>query len=461
MRHTLPTFYASEVHYLTNQVKENLKEVAPMVEKLQTDRGANDPPPFTPDLPIGASSKPEEHTRVLLRAYQETLDVAEDLPAIVWIRLRGKGLGRFIKVPYLRWFLRYFLSDHIHRALRLLNRRLHAIAALTGESEVNQANRTAVEHYLQGLPPPPYKRLVLAVLLVVLAVAYPLRSLGDITPILNSVTHVLILDYQGATEILVLFRTNPLEALRGTLVLLLALFFVGFPPISTFVLKRLLFNLYPGAKDRLGSIAGRDHIFSVEGLYTLEDRIFGKFGSRRPKEIPFDLLVRVLILVLLGFPLIVFTALLPVVLFAQRWSAIFSAVLAILLVTGFVVRFRRLLIAWRKRSRPSGLPPADHRDPPLHRALALARERLERVTQKMDPFPPLRARQSPSLAFVLGFLFSGVGLGIYFRSRVDLIVPSIVWVILIATLEGQQLLVGAVIGGLWGLLRTVSSNKRL
>jgi hypothetical protein len=93
---------------------------------------------------------------------------------------------------------------------------------------------------------------------------------------------------------------------------------------------------------------------------------------------------------------------------------------------------------------------------------ALARERLEQINLKtIDSFPPLRTKVNPSLAFVLGFLFSGVGLGIYFRSRVDLIVPSIVWVILIAALEGQGLLVGTVIGGLWGLLRTVSSNKRL
>ena len=135
--------------------------------------------------------------------------------------------------------------------------------------------------------------------------------------------------------------------------------------------------------------------------------------------------------------------------------------LAILLVTGFVVRLRRLLIAWGKRNSLCELPTAEHRDSPLHQTLALARERLEQITQKIAPLPPLRTKKSPSLAFVLGFLFSGVGLGIYFRSRVDLIVPSIVWIISIATLEGQGLLVGAVIGGLWGLLRTVSSNKRM
>jgi hypothetical protein len=455
-----------------------------MVEKPQTEKETNDTPTFTPDLPVGASSKSEEHTRALLRAYQETLDVAEDLPGIVWIRLRGKGLGRFIKVPHMRWFLRYFLSDHIRRGLVLLNRRFHATAALTSDSEVNQANRTAVEHYLQALPPPPYKRLGLTVLLTVLALTLPLRSLGDVVPILQIVTNVMFLNLPGATE--VIDRTDMKEALRGTLILLLALFVVGFLPASTFVLKRLLFNLHPGAKERLGSIAARDHVFSVEGLYILEDRTFGEFGSRRPKEFPFDLLVRVLVLALVLLPLIIFTGsltLLPVVVFSTFeglwWWAAICGLLAVFLFSVFVIRLRRLLIAWRKRNRPSELPPADRRDSQLHhgaegaerdqgagrRTYALARERLEQVTRISNPFPPLKTQKSPRLAFVLGFLFNGIGLGIYFRSWVDLIVPtiaSIVWLMLIAALHHSELWIGVLaIGGLWGLLRTVSSNERL
>jgi hypothetical protein len=466
-----------------------------MVEKPQTDKETNDTPTITPDLPVGASSKSEEHTRALLGAYQDTLDVAEDLPAIVWLRLRENGLGRLIKLPHLRWFLRYFLTDHIRRGLGLLNRRFHATAALTSDSKVNQAARTAVEHYLQALPPPPYKRLGLAVLLTVLAVALPQRSLGlgDPTPILNFGTNLVVrMDPQGAMQSFASTTTG--EELEGVVGLLLTLFVMGFLPASTFALKRLLFNLYPGAKERLGSIGARDYVFSVEGLYTLEDRTFGEFGSRRPKEFPFDLLFRVLVLVLLGPPLIVFIALLPMVLFTALWSMIASAVLAILLITGFVVRLRQLLIAWRKRNRPSELPPADHRDSPLHHGAedaernqragrrtyaltkerlehviqtithALAREKLEQVTQTIDPFPPLRTKKSPRLAFVLGFLFNGVGLGIYFRSWVDLIVPSIasiVWLMLTVALHHSGLWIGVLaIGGLWGLLRTVSSNER-
>ena len=58
---------------------------------------------------------------------------------------------------------------------------------------------------------------------------------------------------------------------------------------------------------------------------------------------------------------------------------------------------------------------------------------LEQIAQIMNPLPPLRARKRPWLAFVLGFLFSGIALGIYFRSWVDLIVPTVIWLVLIVT----------------------------
>ena len=54
-----------------------------------------------------AQRESEVRAKELLAAYQETLDVMEELPAVVWIRWGGKGLWRYLKVPYLRWFLRY------------------------------------------------------------------------------------------------------------------------------------------------------------------------------------------------------------------------------------------------------------------------------------------------------------------------------------------------------------------
>ena len=86
---------------------------------------------------------------------------------------------------------------------------------------------------------------------------------------------------------------------------------------------------------------------------------------------------------------------------------------------------------------------------------------LEQIARIMNPLHPLRARKTPWLAFVLGFLFSGIALGIYFRSWVDLVVPTIIWLVLIATPGDAGFWVGAVIGGLWSLLRAINSNERL
>ena len=86
---------------------------------------------------------------------------------------------------------------------------------------------------------------------------------------------------------------------------------------------------------------------------------------------------------------------------------------------------------------------------------------LEQIAQVMNPLPSARSSKNPWLAFVLGFLLSGVALGVYFRSYIDLIVPSAIWVVLIATPGDAGFWIDAIIGGVWGLLRAVNSNERL
>src|SRR5215212_174335 len=117
------------------------------------------PPLPTPESGARRNEAEEQGTKRLLAAYQQTLEVVEDLPAVVWVRWRGKGLRRFVKFPYLRWFIRYFLIHHIYRNLTLLNRRFHVIAAMYSDPDINKADREAVGLYLKGIPPPPYKRL--------------------------------------------------------------------------------------------------------------------------------------------------------------------------------------------------------------------------------------------------------------------------------------------------------------
>src|ERR671933_2606223 len=238
-----------------------------------------------------------EKTRRLLSAYKETFKVAEDLPAVVWVPWSEKGVFRFLKVPYMRWFLDYFLAHHMHKSLNILNREFHAIAAVNSDHDVNKWDREAIKLYLQSLPPPPYKRLAFAIFFVALLIALPLRSFGDVTHVLDLVGSIMKVDIGGVAKA---FSAKEVwETVRAMLVLLLSFSILAFFLTSPFVLKRMLFNLYPANRERLVHTAAREQSFSVKGVYAIEDEVFSEVGLRRPKETPFDLILRILGLLVL------------------------------------------------------------------------------------------------------------------------------------------------------------------
>ena len=330
------------------------------------------PPLQTPESEAQGGASEEQGTKRLLAAYQQTFEVVEDLPAVVWVRWRGKGLRRFVKIPYLRWFLRYFLSHHVYRNLTILNRCLHVIAAMNSDHDVNKWDREAVTLYLQGLPPPPYKRLAFAIFFAALLVALPLRSWGDVTVVLDLVGAIMKVDIGGVAKA---FTAKELgETVRAMLVLLLTSSIFAFVLTSPFVLKRMLFNLYPANRERLVHTAAREQSFSVKGVYAIEDQVFGEVGLRRPKETPLDLIFRVIVLlvllllsVLLGLLAIgtavaaastkevtleLFSILYINLVVDTPWDATVFALPAIILFIAFVAYSRLLLKAWRRRYLP-------------------------------------------------------------------------------------------------------------
>ena len=318
----------------------------------------------------GAQRESEESTKELLAAYQRTLDIVEELPAIVWLRWGEKGLGRFLKIPYLRWFLGYFLTHHIRKGLSTLSRRFHAIDALAKDSDSNKANREAVDLYLKSLPPMPYRNLAFAVVIGALLVALPLQSFGNVFQVLDIVGALIRFD---TSQLARAFQYKELwSTVRATVVFLLGFAVVAVLLTSPFALKRMLFNLHPATKERIGSTAAREHTYSVEGLYALEDRVFGEVGLPRPKEGRGDLMVQIFLLMLLlllslflGFVALVIAmswditievtfdapANVNVTLPEVHW--IFYAMPAIISLVAFVVLLRRLIIAWGRRNRPA------------------------------------------------------------------------------------------------------------
>ena len=320
----------------------------------------------------GAPSESEERTKELLAAYQGTLEVAEDLPAVVWVRWGDRGLGHFLKVPYFRWFLRYFLTHHISERLSVLNRRLHAIAALANDPDTNKAKRDTVKLYLQSLPPPPYRKLIFAVVIAAVLLAVPLRGFGNVLDVLPLVGAMIRVD---VTYMARAFQGAELGAtVRATIVLLLGFSVVASLMTSPFGLKRLLFNLHPLTKERIASTSARDHAFSVEGLYILEEQVFGEVGLRRPKEGKWDLFFLTFVLVLLlllslclGFLALVLAmswdlmlevdtgapATVNVSLPEVHW--IFYALPALIFLIAFCGLLKRLIVAWRGRKGPASV----------------------------------------------------------------------------------------------------------
>lgn len=315
-----------------------------------------------------SQSESEELTKKLLAAYQGTLDLAEDLPAVVWIRWGRKGLGRFVKLPYLRYYLRYYLIAHIQKSLTTLNRRLYANAALANDPDINKATRDKVDLYLRSLPRLPYRTLIFAVAIAALLVSLPLAGFGNVLDVLPLVGSMLRFDIYYVTRSLEGQEFD--DAVRGTIVLLLALSVVASLLTSPFELKRMLFNLYPATKERLATTAARDHAYKVEGLYALEERLFREVGFPRPKEGRWDLLFQTFVLVLLLLLSVCLGGLALV--FGMSWDIrlnyttdapanvnfilpevhwIFYALPAMIFFIAFVVGLKRLVIALRRRHR--------------------------------------------------------------------------------------------------------------
>lgn len=315
-----------------------------------------------------SQSESEELTKKLLAAYQATLDLADDLPAVVWVRWGRNGLWYFLKLPYLRWFLRFYLIHHVRQSLQTLNRRLYAIAALANDPDVNKANRDTVDLYLQSLPLLPYRMITFTILVVALLLALPLGSFGNVLDVLPLVGSMLSFNIYYVVRSL---QGNELDdTVRATVVLLVTLSVVASSLTSPFELKRMLFNLYPATRERLASTAAREHAYNIEGLYTLEERVFREVGLPRPKEGRWDLLFQSFVLMLLLLFGVCLGGLALV--FAMSWDIrfkytteasanvnitlpevhwIFYALPAIFFFIAFVFGLKRLVVALRRRQR--------------------------------------------------------------------------------------------------------------
>jgi TM2 domain-containing membrane protein YozV len=86
---------------------------------------------------------------------------------------------------------------------------------------------------------------------------------------------------------------------------------------------------------------------------------------------------------------------------------------------------------------------------------------MDLINEFLSNLPPLKERKDSGAAAILGFLFGGIGLGIYLKSPVDFLIPIFITLVLGVVLPGIGILVGAVVSGLWGYFRVENSNGKL
>ncbi|MET1088883.1 MAG: hypothetical protein ABWY04_17480 [Arthrobacter sp.] len=75
--------------------------------------------------------------------------------------------------------------------------------------------------------------------------------------------------------------------------------------------------------------------------------------------------------------------------------------------------------------------------------------------------PPVARKTNPNLAAAIGVLFGGIGLGIYFVSVVDALVPVAIAIFLTLALGDIGFWGGVIVAGIYGFVRSVESNERL
>jgi len=83
---------------------------------------------------------------------------------------------------------------------------------------------------------------------------------------------------------------------------------------------------------------------------------------------------------------------------------------------------------------------------------------MSEAMEIMGKFPPVKGKNA-GIACVIGFLFGGIGLAIYFRNIIDLVFPVVVLIIFSASLGADiGIWGGALFAAVYGYLRVTTSE---
>jgi hypothetical protein len=88
---------------------------------------------------------------------------------------------------------------------------------------------------------------------------------------------------------------------------------------------------------------------------------------------------------------------------------------------------------------------------------------MQFLYEQLQKLPRLYTRKNPAWALVIGFLTGGIGLGIYLRSFVDVLIPIVLYFGVLVFFQQAQVLgwaLGPMVVAVYGYLRVQESNDR-
>jgi hypothetical protein len=89
---------------------------------------------------------------------------------------------------------------------------------------------------------------------------------------------------------------------------------------------------------------------------------------------------------------------------------------------------------------------------------------MQATGRMLAQMQPLKTKKSPITAAICGLAFGAIGLGLYFGSIAECVIPAVIWVlaIFLAPASGGTLLIAApFFCALYGYVRVTASNQKL
>jgi uncharacterized RDD family membrane protein YckC len=281
----------------------------------------------------GTSHAPDP--RALLTEYRAVLAEVERLHLVRLLRRRRGKLGFVLRAPRLRAFVRFFVIYHLTRSVTALQRLYQCGAALSPDDESYERGAKQVDAFAKFLPPYRPRRMLLILAVSIFFGSFLLAR--DVVGSWNPAPSFLVGVHGGTFsetagplgnimrasvtptpeklgDALQSFvcasktsngKWTKCSAGRGFATTVASLILLGTViwlvtalPVTSFRLKRMLFDLRPAGAEAVGGAFAIDHAATASGLYRQEARLFRALGARPPRETPFDLLSEASVLVL-------------------------------------------------------------------------------------------------------------------------------------------------------------------